>query len=84
MIGIAANTDRGAGAQAALIVFAGIGKGFCFAEIFYGNHAAQIKIIIHHQNFFDAMAVQQLFDRFGRRTFFDSNEPLFWRHDTSH
>ncbi|CSA79725.1 Uncharacterised protein [Vibrio cholerae] len=53
-------------------------------EIFRGDHAFELELIIHHQNFFNTRFVHFFLHFCTRCTFFDCREALFWRHHSSH
>ena len=58
---IARGADGGADAQAAVLVFCGVGKFDFFLDVFYGDQALEVEIRVDYQKFFDAMALQDFF-----------------------
>ncbi|MNX99014.1 hypothetical protein D3C86_1314440 [compost metagenome] len=57
--GIGTNADGGGGAKTALRILGGIGIKLRFLDILDGDEADAIAFSIHHQQFFNAMLVQQ-------------------------
>ena len=70
LIGVRTGTHRRADAQLPEAVFAGVGERLCFVKIFDGNEAFQAKVIVHDENFFDSVLMQQALHLFKRRTLF--------------
>ena len=60
IVGIRACTHRSAHSKLAVLIFAGQRVILGFIKVFHGNHATQLKGIVHHQNLFDAVLMQQL------------------------
>ena len=55
---VAGGADRGADAQAALIVFRGARIFELFLDVFYGDQAFEVEVLIDDEKFFDAMLLQ--------------------------
>ena len=65
-------------------ILAGVGKALRLVEILHGDHAAEFKIVVHHQQFFDAVAVQFLL-YFGEfRALFHRYQLVLCGHDLRH
>src|SRR3569832_1368973 len=80
VIGALTRANRGTDAQAFVIVFRGIGFFTRLLDVFDRHHAAQLKPIIHHQQFFDAMLVQQALDLVAARARGHRHQPFLGRH----
>ncbi len=80
LVGIGTGSHRRTDAQTTFIVFTGIGEISGFLNVFDRNHALKMERLINHQQFFNAVFVQQL-DNLG---FFGSghhrHQLLFWGH----
>ncbi len=58
-----------------------MGKGFRFIEVFDSNQSPQAEIIVHYQNFFDSMLMQQTLHFLQRRTFLNGYQLFLLGHD---
>ena len=79
---IAGGADRRAHAQASLLVFGGVGEFEFFLDVFYGDQAFEVVILIHHEQFFDAVALQDSFGFFERGAHGHGDE-IFLGHDVA-
>ena len=79
--GVGAGTDRRANAQATVFVFTGIGIGASLVDVFHRHHAGELKVLIDHQNLFDAMDMQQVTHLVLTLTFKHGNQLIFAGHD---
>src|SRR5690606_30306480 len=82
--GVATGTHRSTNTQTALLVFTGQRVILGLLDILNSNQAAQLEVVVDHQHFLDAMAVQQLFHVFKAGALFDSHQLVFRRHDIPH
>ena len=63
---IAGRADRRAHAQTALLILGGIGIFQFFLNVLYGDQAFEVELIVDHQQFLDAVLVQDLLGLFER------------------
>ena len=84
VICVCANTDTGRHTQLALMIFTGHWKGFCFGDVFYRNHACELRITVHQQHLFNAMLVQQTTNFREVGAFLCGNKTIARRHDVAH
>ena len=77
---IASSTDSCADAQPSLCVFGCVGVFQFFLNVFYGDQAFQIVLVIDDQQFLDAMLMQNIFRIFQRGADRDGNEVVFSHH----
>ncbi len=82
VVGVGAGAHAGAHAQAAFRVFAGVGVFFGFVDVFYGDQAAQLEVVVDHEHFLNAVLVQQLAHFVVVGAFFDGHQLVFRGHDT--
>src|SRR3569832_2330614 len=80
VVGALARANRGTDAQAFVIVFRGIGFFTRLLDVFHRHHAAQLKSVVHHQQLFDAMLMQQALDLVAARALLHRHQPLLGRH----
>ncbi len=59
VVGVGAGANRGADPQLAVGVLAGQGEALGLVEVLHGDHAAQVEVVVDHEDFLDAMLVQQ-------------------------
>ncbi len=76
---ILAHAGCGGDAQAAALILGGVGIFLGLFDIFHGDEADAAVGIIHHENFFDAVLMQQPLGFFGLHAFAHGDE-LFLRH----
>ena len=55
LVGVGAGANRCANTKLAKTILAGVGERLCFIEVFDGNEAFQTKVVVHDENFFDAV-----------------------------
>ncbi len=67
-----------------MLVFTGIWLTFCFLEIFYGYHAAQMKAVINDQHFLYTFFVHFLQHNFAGFAFLDRHQAFFRCHHRGH
>ena len=77
---IAGRADGGADAQAAVLVFGGVGIFELFLNVLDGDQALEIEIVVHDEQFFDAMLVQDLLGFFERRADGDGDQIVLRHH----
>ena len=58
---IAGGANGGADAEAAVIVFGGAGIFEFFLDVFYGDEAFEVEILIDDEKFFDAVLLKDFF-----------------------
>src|SRR3990172_2505459 len=76
--------NRGAGEQTAFGIF---GRARVFGrllDVFDGNKAFQTELVIHHEDFFNPVLVQQLEYLVARSAFLDRHQFFLRRHDARH
>ena len=78
--GIRSGTHRGTDPQAPLVILAGQRVNRRLGDILDRDHALQLKPVIHHQQAFDAMTMQQFQYFFLGRTLFHGNQSLLGGH----
>ena len=81
LVCVIADADRGCDQQPAMRVAARVRVIAGFLDVLYCDQSAQIAALVHHQHFFNAVAVQQRFHFFGARAFAHRDQPLGRRHD---
>ncbi len=79
--GTVSGTHGGAYPQATLVVFTGQGICLSFQQVGIGDHALEMVGVVHQQDLFNAVFVQQLFDLFGASPFFGGNQLVLGCHD---
>ena len=77
---IARGTDRSAHAQAALVVLAGVGIFEFLLDVLDRDQAFQIVLIVHHQQLFHAVLVQNQLRLFQRGAHRNSDQVLLGHH----
>src|SRR5690606_16027418 len=80
LFGTGTGADGSADAQATLIVFGGIRESAGFVDVFHGHQANQFALRVQHQNFFNAVDVQQLLHFFSAGAFRYGDQFLFRGH----
>ena len=63
---IAGRADGRADSQAALLVLGGVGEFEFFLDVFYGDQALEVEILVHDQKLFDAVRLQNALGFFER------------------
>ncbi len=58
LVGVGTGAHRGTHPQSTEAVFASKGKAFGFIKILDGNHAAQIKVVVDHQDLLNAVLMK--------------------------
>jgi hypothetical protein len=81
LLGVAAGADRRASPQPTPFVLAGDGKIAGFLDVLDRDHPAQLKAVVDHQHFLDAMLVQQGDDFLAAGAFAHRHQPLLGGHD---
>ena len=77
---VLADADGGAHAQAALVVLAGVGVFLHLVDVLHGDEAAQLAVVIHDEELFDAVGVQMMLGFFERSTDGHSDEVVAGHH----
>src|SRR5690606_26777127 len=77
LFGTGTGADGSADAQTTLVVFGGIGESAGFVDVFNGHQANQFALSVQHQNFFNAVDVQQLLHFFSAGAFRYGDQFLF-------
>ena len=80
LAGVLAGADRGADAQATLVVLAGQRVGLGLFDVLDGHHALEVELVVNDQDFFQAVLVQQLTDFVLVGAFADGDQTLFRGH----
>ena len=81
---VRAGTHRRCHTQSALQIFSGTREIFGLADIFKGNQTTQFKLVIDHQNFFNPVLVQELFNLVVTGIFFHRYQTRLGCHDGFH
>ncbi len=76
-----AGTDGSTNAQTLLRIAAGIGKIGGFLNVLYGNQAAQLEVVVDHQDLFDPVLVQLGDHLFAAGALRHRHQAIFGRHD---
>ena len=74
---VAGGADSGADAQAAVVVFAGARIFEFLLDVFYGDEAFEVEVLIDDEKFFDAVFLQDAFGFFERGADGDGDEIVF-------
>ncbi len=77
---VAGGADGGADAEAAVVVFCGARIFEFFLDVFNGDEAFEVEVLIDDEKFFDAVFLQDAFGFVERRADRDGDEVVF-RHD---
>ena len=77
---IAGGADRGAHAQAAMFVFCGARIFQFFLNVFDGDQALEVEVLIDDQQFFDAVLLQQALGFFERGAHRNGDQIVFGHH----
>ena len=81
LIGIRAGAYGGANPQLAIGVLTGQREALGFVEVLDGDHTAQVEIVVHHQDFLDAVLVQQALYLLGTGALLDRDQLVPGGHD---
>src|SRR5690606_2207256 len=82
-LGAVTYANRGADAQLAVRILAGIGVGCVLVDVLDGHQAAQFELIVHDQHAFQAVLVHQCLGLVQAGTFLDRDQSLARRHDAA-
>ena len=74
---IAGGADGGADGEAAVVVFCGAGIFEFFLDVFNGDEALEVEVLINDEKFFDAVFLENFFGFFERGADGDGDEIVF-------
>ena len=83
-VGIRPHADRGRDQQPPVLILTGIGMLGGLLDVLDGDQAPQVERVVHDQDFFDTVLVQQRLDLVARRTLVDRHQPIPGRHHAAH
>jgi hypothetical protein len=81
LVGVFSHADRGADAQLAVRILAGVRVLALLQDVLHGDQAEQMEIVVDHQHALEAVAVQQLHRFLAGRAFAHRDQLLLRRHD---
>src|ERR1700730_4645541 len=77
---VASGSDGGTDAEAALLVFCGARVFELFLDVFYGDEAFEVEVLIDNKKFFNAMLLEEAFGLIKHRPDGNSDEMIFGHH----
>ena len=77
---ISGGADGGSGEKAAVVVLGGVEIFEFFLDVFYGDQAFEIEVLVDDEKFFDAVLLQNFFGFFERGAHGNGDEIFFCHH----
>ena len=84
VISVPPGTDGRADAQRSPVIFAGLRVILGLLKVFGSNHALKFEIVVHDEDFLDAVPVQQRLDLVVTGPLGHGNQAILRRHDLGH